>query len=907
MSIAEFRKELDKAHGPGGQWRKADFHIHLPGSSDYQYKGGDATKLLADAINSTRREYAVILKHQEMPSRQELEALQGMTPNTTLIPGAEINVIVEALFKKVSKDHFFHCIVAVDPTQRMDFGFVLETAKKKFKYRPGDYPAGFETSIVELGRFFREEGALFIPAHLHQGKAADQSRSIDDIYDDDAFLRFLNDGAFSALEVRELATAKYFVGGKSTKEGLPIPQTVCVASSDAHHHDHVLADKRFTWVKTETKSFQELAAALSFSHRVSLTPPQSNHPAILGLHIVGAFLPDIWLSLNEGLNALIGGKGSGKTAILECLRFVLCTPVPAERVEDVRKHVGHILGTAGRVECLVRGGKGDHYLITRRSDSPDRIVVLDSAGEARTISASEGPGFPASILGWHEIEAVADKASARINLLDRVGDASAIKVLRETVRTHIERARDLLPLLQLAVKKLDSVLKELWELQRQRATLTKLEKDELTALQKQYEWFLGMEQRLDSLREAVVDRKASLPQRIANDLPSELVDAPDPANAQSTVEPLADLKQRLQESIKKEGGSVAEVNGALDAVSMSIEKAVGALAESFRVFRESVYAPKVNELAPEEKAILTRQIQVLEETKRLPTVEQQSAELLKDVRKNARELFDLADAVCKVRDDVAGRRAELVKKLNEELSTVKLAFKRSSNREAREKFNSRHGEDGGNMLTFMNRYAGEDSYIALRTFFERITELDSTQDKWEVDKLMWDVKMIELLEIVDEDDVDLSLLVGAAGWVPIQNVSAGQRCVTVFPLLLRDTRGPLIIDQPEDNLDNRFIADSIGPDLVRQKSMQQFLVTSHNANLVVLGDADLICHIDSDGAKGRVANAGFLACSASKVKDSVLDVLDGGAAALGARQNKYGLGLRLIAPELGKIADKGPK
>ena len=99
---------------------------------------------------------------------------------------------------------------------------------------------------------------------------------------------------------------------------------------------------------------------------------------------------------------------------------------------------------------------------------------------------------------------------------------------------------------------------------------------------------------------------------------------------------------------------------------------------------------------------------------------------------------------------------------------------------------------------------------------------------------------------------------------------------------------PLIIDQPEDNLDNRYIADVIAPDLLARKLSQQFLVTSHNANLVVLGDADLIVHVDSDGSTSHLPASGFLASARSAVRQSVLDVLDGGEAALDARQRKYG-------------------
>ena len=102
-------------------------------------------------------------------------------------------------------------------------------------------------------------------------------------------------------------------------------------------------------------------------------------------------------------------------------------------------------------------------------------------------------------------------------------------------------------------------------------------------------------------------------------------------------------------------------------------------------------------------------------------------------------------------------------------------------------------------------------------------------------------------------------------------------------------KGPLIIDQPEDNLDNRHIAGVIAPQLLKKKRAQQFIMTSHNANLVVLTDAELIMHVDLDGSQGKIVDSGFLACADSRIKDAVLKVLDGGESALKARQAKYGI------------------
>ena len=303
-----------------------------------------------------------------------------------------------------------------------------------------------------------------------------------------------------------------------------------------------------------------------------------------------------------------------------------------------------------------------------------------------------------------------------------------------------------------------------------------------------------------------------------------------------------------------------------------------------------MYGPKVNALPAEDREVLGKQIQVLEETKRLPLVEQQCNDLLREVRSLAGDLHALCSSVCSTRDQIVAMRTSSVSQLNQELASVRLTFERSVNHQARDRFQSTYGQEGVDLVGYIQRFGKSESYENLKELFARLLDLQLTQDKWDVNRVLWDVKFVDLLDVLDEDDVGISLSVGKAGFVPIQNLSAGQRCVAVFPLLLRNTRGPLVIDQPEDNLDNRYIADTIAPDLLNRKQLQQFVVTSHNANLVVLTDADLIIHMDSDGAKCEFAMTGFLSCASSAVRGSVVDVLDGGEAALAARQRKYGLG-----------------
>jgi hypothetical protein len=213
----------------------------------------------------------------------------------------------------------------------------------------------------------------------------------------------------------------------------------------------------------------------------------------------------------------------------------------------------------------------------------------------------------------------------------------------------------------------------------------------------------------------------------------------------------------------------------------------------------------------------------------------------------------------------------------------------SANRNRHEAFQRGLGEGAKDFIGFVGGFGKATSYENLEEVFRKVAALTLQESTWNVNRTLLDAKFADFFQVIDDDDLEIELNVGAAGFVPIQNLSAGQRCVAVFPLLLRNTKGPLIIDQPEDNLDNRYIADVIGPDLLEKKASQQFLETSHNANLVVLTDADLIVHVDTDGAQASLPSAGFLSCSSSAVRKSVVDVLDGGEIALNARQKKYGL------------------
>ncbi len=121
----------------------------------------------------------------------------------------------------------------------------------------------------------------------------------------------------------------------------------------------------------------------------------------------------------------------------------------------------------------------------------------------------------------------------------------------------------------------------------------------------------------------------------------------------------------------------------------------------------------------------------------------------------------------------------------------------------------------------------------------------------------------------------------------LDDLSGGQRVSLLLSLLLETSdERPLVIDQPEDELDNRFLFDTVLPALKRLKGRRQIIVATHNANIVVNGDADQVIQLEATANRGHVAQAGAIEDPA--VRDAIVRTVDGGDEAFRLRRLKYG-------------------
>lgn len=125
--------------------------------------------------------------------------------------------------------------------------------------------------------------------------------------------------------------------------------------------------------------------------------------------------------------------------------------------------------------------------------------------------------------------------------------------------------------------------------------------------------------------------------------------------------------------------------------------------------------------------------------------------------------------------------------------------------------------------------------------------------------------------------------------IPFRDASAGQQATALLTVLLNQPGIPLLIDQPEDDIDNRAI-DSIIKNIWEAKKRRQLIFTSHNANLVVNGDAELVICCDykdsSSQTRGIIKAEG--AIDNNIIKSEITSVMEGGEKAFRLRKDKYG-------------------
>lgn len=619
------------------------------------------------------------------------------------------------------------------------------------------------------------------------------------------------------------------------------------------------------------------------------------------LKIIGGYLDGVDIDFSAHLNAVIGGRGTGKSTLLECIRYVMeRRPIGrnAQKQHDeiIRVNLGE---TNARVELAIRSSSmnGKRFILSRRYG--ESTNVLDENGQPSAFTPFDLlPGI--EIYGQNEIYEIAQNKISQRQLLSRfleAGQTNSERQIKEAISKLAENRKKLMEA-QSRVAAIEDEVTRLPKLEEQvgqfkslgiedKLKIVPLLESEKRLLNRALKEGPSLEQSFQSVRDSLPDT-AFLSEIAIEKLPhtdtlQRIRDVLDGlcTDTETLLEQWLAQYKPAQSSIEKLGG---ELKSGIKQEEDELEK----------IFRDlPAYEGKTGTQIGTEFQILMKEIERIRPKQALI---ERHARLREELHNQRRLILNELSAMRTERSTLFSRS---LKKLNRKLDgKLRLKMKAESDRTPVIQFLLGCSLEGvGEARLAWLKEADPFSPVRLA---ELIREGGDAlrREKWGITPTVAEAlsrltldQILKLEEIELPDSVSIELNTahqGAENFRPLDRLSTGQQCTAILHLLLLQNLDPLVMDQPEDNLDNAFIADRIVTELRSAKIARQFIFATHNANIPVFGDAEWIGVFEASDDQGFMPADSQGAIDVPKVRDMAADILEGGRTAFNQRKAKYG-------------------
>lgn len=225
------------------------------------------------------------------------------------------------------------------------------------------------------------------------------------------------DSLFDAVEIKRPEERQYFEDVKIEDK---IFTKACLINSDAHYLDQIGKKTNISRIKMEKPDFNGLRRALQDPKtRIKFEQelPQTDIKRILGVRIDKGFLDGQVVGFTENLNCLIGGRGTGKTSLIEIIRFLMAETIPNLREEDVDSLMYKVFD--GAMATLIFHDENRNIYVLQRSFGQNKTSCYDINGfPLDDISVKDSQLISAEIYGWSEIETIARDYGEQLDLID---------------------------------------------------------------------------------------------------------------------------------------------------------------------------------------------------------------------------------------------------------------------------------------------------------------------------------------------------------------------------------------------------------------------------------------------------------------------------------------------------------
>lgn len=869
---------LQKLFEHGAQWVRADFHLHTRADKEFRYEGA-ADRFVAsyvEALEAAGTRLAVITNHNKFDA-SEFKALRTRARKSGIgvLPGVELSVKDGA--------NGVHTLVVFS---------------ESWLAEGQDY----------INQFLGVAFAGKVPTQYEQ----ENGRSNDDLietlkklesYNRDFFIIFAhvesNSGLWKEMSggrMGELAAEpliqKYALGFQKVRTH-DKPDAVCRTKVKGWWGDHYPAEVEGSdakaiaeigkgekvYLKLGDVGFDAVKFALTdHVFRVAPEIPSIGHSHINAIRFEGGLLDGKRVTFSPHLNCLIGIQGSGKSSILESVRYALDIQF-GEKAQDKEykdKLLPHVLKSGGKVIVEATDRHGERFEVRRIwNHSPD--VYVD--GVLRPgVSIKETIIAKPLYFGQKDLSA-AGKGFGHDLVEKLMGDS--LKAVRQKIQ---ERASDL----KTAIESFNSVRSDAEDKQALEDELKDVEfnlehfdkhgiKDKLEkqlAFSEDLTYCQGIDEMAEGWRMSIDDAATHAEEDF------KLIEA-------HASDHNADFFTRYAAKVEDLKGTVATAKALASAIK-SKSGDLNVLRQELEDVRDGLkeeFAETERELvkALEEKGVTSIQPDAyIKLTQRKQELDAQIAELAKRTGKEKAKLDGVLTAMTLLNDawhDEFKLITAALKIINVSQDSLKVEAAFKGDRSA---FRSHiDGLFRGNSLRKEYYDALAEAYTDFGEIFKDLEKASAhAKGKSEDFRKLFMANLYALTAY----QVPNSYAVTYHGKA-LSSHSLGQRASAMMLFLLSQKGNDLLlIDQPEDDLDSQTVYEEVVKLLRRLKPNQQYIFATHNANFPVLGDAETIttCSASDDEIAISVGNIDDKACQAS-----VISIMEGGPEAFERRKTIY--------------------
>jgi ABC-type lipoprotein export system ATPase subunit/predicted DNA-binding protein YlxM (UPF0122 family) len=642
-------------------------------------------------------------------------------------------------------------------------------------------------------------------------------------------------------------------------------------ASDSHSLESI--SSRYSFFKMEEISLEGLRQCF---HDPDVRIKQMDnldvckYPKITQLSVTKGFMKDQVINFHEGLNSIVGGKGVGKSLIIELIRFALDQHSRDSAINN--DHLGklkHKLEPSGEVHLTFELDNGETYQVCRKYDALQNPITCVNLTNNEPFNGDVSSIFPILAYSQNEIIKITEDAEAQLKLIDTFHDASSfysrIKDIEEKLKPVVKEYSECINI----GPKLEEAEKAFHTLKEQhRLIVSSLE----NSLFKEME---ALENKDKELTKHVTFHEELLGKldEVTKDLEENF---PEPAIS----EPFAtDLS--ISEAGKLSQNSLIAIGNAITTCRAVIESNQAKLAELYTQWSAELTAKREEydkvlkdaggdkeKLEAQRKAAADKIAQKESEISRYT----QKVDKIPVLKENFNSLLDKLDNAY---NDYYNARRSIFESLSAQSNRrLNLEIAKAGNPSAFiEQLNTILKGTG----IQKSNYESIAGSIMPREFVNLVLqhETQSLVASCEISEKNAN-KIIENLNLGDNLEKVLTLCYSAypkdvpsiqylkddESYYPLDELSVGQKCTALLIIALSEGRKPIIIDQPEDSLDNPSIFEDIVLKLRSGKEKRQFILTTHNSNVGVASDSDNFiiikgtascCKVECSGAIDRQA------------------------------------------------------